>query len=189
MDEQDELGVPLGVVFFVIALVVALVIGLGVWKMNQGMGVEVIEVVPTPVGEIKAEAAAEAATEAQPYAPVTETTMVFSDVAPVGDAQLKVYFNVGQTDLSDDAKANVTALSNVIKKMDAGDAVVLISGFHDESGTAQVNAEVAKNRALAVRDALVAEGVPAGMIQLRKPEVTLGEGEPAEARRVEVRVQ
>jgi len=31
--------------------------------------------------------------------------------------------------------------------------------------------------------------VPAGMIQLRKPEVTLGEGEPAEARRVEVRVQ
>jgi len=185
MDEQDELGIPLAVVFFVIALVIALVIGLGVWKMNQGVGVEVVEVVPTPVGEIKAEAAA----EAQPYAPETETTMVFSDVAPVGDAQLKVYFNVGQTDLSDEAKANIAALSNVIKKMEAGDAVVLISGFHDESGTAQVNAEVAKNRAVAVRDALVLEGVPAAMIQLRKPEVTLGEGEPAEARRVEVRVQ
>ena len=188
MDEQDDLGIPLGVVFFVIALVIALVIGLGIWKMNQGQAVEVVEVMPTPVGEIKAEAA-EATAEAQPYAPATETTMVFTDIAPVGDAQLKVYFNVGQTDLSDEAKANVAALSNVIKKMDAGDAVVLISGFHDESGTAQVNAEVAKNRAMAVRDALIAEGVPAAMIQLRKPEVTLGEGEPAEARRVEVRVQ
>jgi len=189
MDEQDELGMPLAVVFFVIALVVALVIGLGIWKVNQGMAVEVVDVVPTPVGEVKAEAAAEAALEAQPYAPETETTMAFSDIAPVGEAQLKVYFNVGQTDLSDEAKANIAALSNVVKKMEAGDAVVLISGFHDESGTAQVNAEVAKNRAIAVRDALVAEGVPAGMIQLRKPEVTLGEGEAAEARRVEVRVQ
>jgi len=189
MDEQDDLGIPLGVVFFVIALVIALVIGLGIWKVNQGQAVEVVEVMPTPVGEIKAEAAAEAAAEAQPYAPVTETTMVFTDIAPVGDAQLKVYFNVGQTDLSDEAKANVAALSNVIKKMEAGDAVVLISGFHDESGTAQINAEVAKNRAVTVRDALIAEGVPAAMIQLRKPEVTLGEGEPAEARRVEVRVQ
>lgn len=185
MDEQDDLGIPLGVVFFVIALVIALVIGLGIWKVNQGQAVEVVEVMPTPVGEIKAEAAA----EAQPYAPATETTMVFTDIAPVGDAQLKVYFNVGQTDLSEEARGNISALSNVIKKMGVGDAVVLISGFHDESGTAQINAEVAKNRAVAVRDALIAEGVPAAMIQLRKPEVTLGEGEPAEARRVEVRVQ
>jgi outer membrane protein OmpA-like peptidoglycan-associated protein len=66
---------------------------------------------------------------------------------------------------------------------------VLLSGYHDETGGAAVNAEVAKDRAVAVKDALVAAGLAADKVKMRKPAVTLGGADPAEARRVEVRVQ
>lgn len=50
-------------------------------------------------------------------------------------------------------------------------------------------AEVAKNHALSVRDTLVAAGVPTERVLMRRPAVTLGGSDAAEARRVEVRVQ
>jgi outer membrane protein OmpA-like peptidoglycan-associated protein len=181
MDEQDELGIPLAVVFFVIALVIALVIGLGVWKLNRSTTVPVVEALPTPVDQI--------VMHGEPAATTDAASVEYTDIAPVGDAQLKVYFAVGQTDLSDEARTNIAALARVINEMGANVNVVLVSGFHDETGTAQVNADVAKQRALSVRDAFVGEGVDATLLQLRKPEVTLGDGDPAEARRVEVRIQ
>ena len=48
------------------------------------------------------------------------------------------------------------------------------------------NAELAKNRAKAVREALKARGVAADRVVLRKPEQTLASGPAEEARRVEV---
>ncbi|QID19595.1 OmpA family protein [Nitrogeniibacter mangrovi] len=179
MDEQDELGIPLAVVFFIVALVIALVIGVVTWRVHHRVGAPVVEAVPTPVAAVVTHEAAIA------VAPEVH----YTDIAPVGDPQLKVYFDVGQTDLSKEARANLAALSKLITRLDAHEAVVLISGFHDETGTAHVNAEVAKRRAFAVRDALIAEGVTPDMIQLRRPEVTLGGADAAEARRVEVRVQ
>src|SRR5574338_554296 len=70
-----------------------------------------------------------------------------------------------------------------------GEAIVLLSGFHDETGDAAMNAELAKIRAKSVKQALVAAGVPAEKVLIRKPAVTLGSGSPEEARRVEIRVQ
>jgi outer membrane protein OmpA-like peptidoglycan-associated protein len=66
---------------------------------------------------------------------------------------------------------------------------VLISGFHDASGDPAQNAELAKNRALAVRHALEANGVAPDRLVMSKPAVTTGGGDPKEARRVELRVQ
>ena len=63
-----------------------------------------------------------------------------------------------------------------------------VSGFHDETGSPEQNAELAKQRALAVRDALVAAGVAEASVELKKPEVMMA-GSNAEARRVEVSVQ
>ncbi len=186
MNDEDELGIPLGVVFFVIALVISLVIGLSVWKLNHAGGVPVVEAAPTPIAEVMEQGHGEGAATTEAAA---DSAVAFTDVAPVGEPQLKVYFNVGQTDLSDEARTNVTALAKVITQMGEAKAVVLISGFHDETGTAQVNAEVAKQRAFSVRDALIADGVAPETVLLRKPEVTLGGGDAAEARRVEVRVQ
>ena len=61
-----------------------------------------------------------------------------------------------------------------------------ISGYHDASGDAAANAELAKQRAFAVRDALVAAGIEPSRIDLARPSVTLGGGNAEEARRVEV---
>ena len=66
---------------------------------------------------------------------------------------------------------------------------MLLSGFHDASGDPARNAELAKQRALSVKDALVAAGVAQERIKLRKPESTLGNGSAEEGRRVEIRIQ
>ena len=68
-------------------------------------------------------------------------------------------------------------------------AIVLLSGFHDTSGDPARNAELAKQRAVSVRDALVAGGVATERVKFRKPESTVGAGSPEEGRRVEIRVQ
>jgi Amt family ammonium transporter len=64
-------------------------------------------------------------------------------------------------------------------------AKVRLAGFVDETGPADVNRELAANRAIAVRDALVAVGVASDRILLQKPdEIVAGKGEAA--RRVDI---
>ena len=65
----------------------------------------------------------------------------------------------------------------------------MISGFHDVTGDPVRNEELAKQRALAVRDALAALGIGEDKIDLRKPAVTTASGSNAEARRVEVHLE
>ena len=62
----------------------------------------------------------------------------------------------------------------------------VVSGFHDATGDLAVNQELAKQRAFAVRDALLSLGITEEGIELKKPEQTLADGSDAEARRVEV---
>ncbi|HEY5971480.1 MAG TPA: OmpA family protein, partial [Pseudoxanthomonas sp.] len=63
-----------------------------------------------------------------------------------------------------------------------------VSGFHDPSGDPAANEELAKQRALAVQQWLVANGIAEERIELSKPAVTTGDGNAEEARRVEVSV-
>ena len=189
-DEDDDLRIVLGALFGILALVIGLVIGLGVYTLNQATaGAPVVEAAPTPVSEVmNAGHGGHGAMVAQaPDAPAEAVS--YTDIAPVGAAQLKVYFDVGQTELSEGARTDVSALAGIVTQMGANEAVVLISGYHDESGTAEVNAEIAKQRAVNVRKALIGHGVASAAVLLRKPEVTLGDGDAAEARRVEIRVQ
>ena len=80
------------------------------------------------------------------------------------------------------------ALGDVVKGVAAGQKAV-ISGYHDVTGDPAKNEELAKQRALAVRDALAALGIGEDKVDLRKPEVTTASGSNAEARRVEVTLQ
>jgi outer membrane protein OmpA-like peptidoglycan-associated protein len=119
----------------------------------------------------------------KPAAPVTEQ----AEIAPVGEALAKVYFAVGAAAL-DDADKGVVA--KTLEALAANPkAIVLLSGFHDPSGDPARNAELAKQRAMSVRDALVAGGVATDRVKFRKPESTVGAGSPEEGRRVEIRVQ
>lgn len=110
-----------------------------------------------------------------------------SDIAPVGEALAKVYFAVSSAALGEGDQAVVG--QTVAALAAKADAIVLLSGFHDQSGDPAMNAELAKQRALAVRDALVAGGVAVDRVKMRKPESTLGSGSAEEGRRVEIRVQ
>ena len=66
-------------------------------------------------------------------------------------------------------------------------AKVALSGFVDSTGSAAQNAELAKQRAFAVRDALTKAGVAADRIELRKPsQIEAGSGNAAQARRVDI---
>lgn len=98
----------------------------------------------------------------------------------------RLYFELGKADLPADA---LTRLASVVKSAGEGRARVAISGFHDASGDAVANAELAKQRAFAVRDLLLNAGVPRERIELRNPVLTTGDGDPQEARRVEVTLQ
>lgn len=101
--------------------------------------------------------------------------------------QARLYFALGLAELPADA---LQTLSPVIEHLSASpEAGVVISGFHDASGNAQVNEVLAKARAEAVRDLLVGAGIDVGRIELEKPHLTEGSGNADEARRVEVRVR
>jgi outer membrane protein OmpA-like peptidoglycan-associated protein len=100
----------------------------------------------------------------------------------VVDGVVKFYFATGKAELA--AGAN-EALAEIVKAVASGKAVT-VSGFHDASGDPAKNAELAKQRALTVRDTLKALGVAEDKVELKKPEQTQADGPANEARRVEV---
>lgn len=108
-------------------------------------------------------------------------------VAAVARGAERVYFAVGSAALPAEAAEVIDRAAQAARANAWGK--VVISGFHDASGDPARNAELAKERALAVRHALEAAGVDAARFELRKPAVTTGDGDPREARRVEVQVE
>ena len=98
-----------------------------------------------------------------------------------------LYFAAGSADLPSDASEKLARVADAARAT-AGSSV-LISGYHDATGSAAKNAELAKQRALAVRHALEANGVSPERLMMSKPVETTGAGDPREARRVELRLQ
>jgi len=95
---------------------------------------------------------------------------------------VKFFFASGKAELATGAPQ---ALADIVKGVAEGKKAV-ISGFADATGNAEQNAELAKQRAFAVRDALKALGMAEDKIELKKPEQITGTGDAAQARRVEV---
>ena len=101
---------------------------------------------------------------------------------------MKVYFANASSALPAGADKGVAELVAAFKAKPAGK--LTLSGYVDASGDAAKNAELAKLRAFAVRDALKAAGVAEDKIELKKPEdVTAGATSAVEGRRVEVSLQ
>lgn len=120
-------------------------------------------------------------------APAAAASAPAGSAAAPADAGVKLYFASGKAELPADAAATLAPLIDALK---AGKAKKLvISGYHDASGDPAQNAELAKQRAFAVRDALTGAGLTAEQIELSKPQETTGGGDEREARRVEVSAQ
>jgi outer membrane protein OmpA-like peptidoglycan-associated protein len=104
-----------------------------------------------------------------------------------GDLLSKLYFDLGSATLPAEAATAVAAAQTALTAAPPR-AKLVLSGFHDASGDPLKNAELAKQRAKAVREALAAGGVDLSRMAMRKPEITTGGGPTNEARRVEIRL-
>jgi len=169
--DDESTGVALRVVFGVIALVVSLVIGMAIFQSSKAA-----KLAKAPEGAI-------APTTAVPT--VAALNVAESDGASVKveNGVVKFYFTAGKAQL---AKDGAKALSEILEAAKMGKKIG-ISGFVDPSGDPQKNAELAKQRAFAVRDLLMTSGVSADQIVMTRPnDIQAGATSAAEGRRVEV---
>ena len=97
-----------------------------------------------------------------------------------------LYFEVGKTELPGDAAKTMDAVVGFLKAN--ANAKIELSGYHDATGDAAQNAELAKNRATMVRDMLKTAGVAEDRISMKKPEQLVGAADAKEARRVDATV-
>ena len=112
------------------------------------------------------------------------TFIALSMTAQLGMAadfpESKLNFELGKSELPAEASDAVAKVAAFLKA--TADAKVQVSGYTDTSGDAAQNAELAKNRAQAVSQALTAAGVPADSIVMKKPEEVEKVGSPEAAR-------
>ena len=165
-DDEPEFRVLAFVLMAAVTLAVGLAVGIGVQK-SRGTGA--------------ATSAAAPAAAAAVAAPIGDDASVV-----VENGVVKFYFATGKADLAVDLSAEVQAALNEAAAAAKAGKKLLVSGYHDSTGDAAVNAELAKQRALTVQAVLVNLGVDAVAVELQKPEVMLGGTDNAQARRVEV---
>ncbi|GAB2480836.1 hypothetical protein GCM10027082_34610 [Comamonas humi] len=194
-DDRDE-RFALGLIFALITLVVLSVLGFGAYKGVHGAKAGAAQ------GVVKAQAADGQAAGAAAGAAGAAGAAAGAGGAAAGGAAagaavevdearvlvengvVKFYFATAKAELAPGANE---ALADVVAAAKAGKRAV-ISGYTDATGDADKNAELAKQRAIAVREALAALGVAEDKLDLRKPESVNATGSNAEARRVEVKI-
>jgi cytochrome c oxidase subunit 2 len=171
-DEQNSLvGWILGIAV-TLAITVALTTG-------------IMAVTASAPAEAPARAAAAAAAPAASPAAAPAASPAVAIVVAVAVA--KVYFDTGKVDAPADIGAALQPVVDAAKAKPG--ARLAVCGFHDATGSAEANAEIAKQRAMSVQAALLAAGIDAARVELRKPQQMLGGADDREARRVEVSLE
>lgn len=158
-DDDSQQRFALGFLFALIALVVTTVVGVVVYQR----GIKSPEAIVIEV-------------------PAQGVIVIDEALVRVDNGVVKFFFATGKADV---AIGGNEALADVVRGVMNGKHA-RISGFHDATGDAAVNAELAKQRAMAVQATLLALGVEQNMVELQKPAQSQASGSNAEARRVEV---
>ncbi|HTS21837.1 MAG TPA: OmpA family protein [Casimicrobiaceae bacterium] len=121
-----------------------------------------------------------------PTQPVASQAPVSMAAAPAFSGfPAKVYFDTGSASVGADGSKVIEAAASAIK---SDNAKVVVTGYTDRTGDTAKNEELAKNRAMAVRDALKAAGISEANIEMKPPLFVEGgaTSASAEARRVEI---
>lgn len=161
---------------WLIPLIAALI---ALWLLSRCMGPReeaTVETVPAP---------APAAEPAPLPAPVEPAPMAEPATAETPLANL--YFEVDKFDVPVAREGSLDAVIEYLKANPT--AVASVSGYHDPTGDKAYNEDLAKRRAQAVKDVMMAGGVAESQIDLVKPVESTGSGDLAEARRVEVAIR
>lgn len=182
-DDEQSLWTVLLVTLGLVAMVVAGVLGIAIDRsMNarHGPGIS------SEAGPVSEAAQTEAVTGGAAAAAAAPAARDLSVMRLFGKPMAVLYFDLGRSTLPANAAAT---LDKVVKAAgDKSELKVVLSGFHDASGDPQRNAELARERAQAVRTALIETGLDAARVVLRKPEAARDDGPAREARRVEIRL-
>lgn len=157
------------------AALLALLCLLGVWCPNKPAAPEVA----APVVE---------AAPVEVAAPVIPTGSGLISELRDGLPMLIIYFETAKSDVANELSAESAKLKDYL---DANaDARLSVSGYVDPRGDPAFNAQLAKDRATKVRDALVAAGIGADRIDMDKPADIVGDGSTlSEERKVEVKIK
>jgi outer membrane protein OmpA-like peptidoglycan-associated protein len=139
---------------------------------------------PAPQAAAPAVKPAPAPVPAAPAAPAAKPAPAPA-AAATAVLPAKIYFAVGAPNPEGPSIATLAQAAIAVKNQGVA---VDITGYTDSTGDVAKNQELAKQRALAVRDRLIAAGVPEGKINMKPPFsiTTTGTGSDAEARRVEI---
>ena len=124
------------------------------------------------------------ASAAEPVAPAAAAAQA-NPAAASESGLYQVFFENGKSTLDDKAQTVVKKAAEywAVHK----DGKIALSGFVDSMGSADKNAELAKERAKAVAKLLGDSGIAADRIELRKPEtITAAAGSDQQARRVDI---
>lgn len=196
LDDDTTTRTGLWVVFSTVTILLISVI---IWVLKGADGANDAAVTTTAAAAVAASAAGQdASTTAQGAAghavaqdaasssqtgTITEEFVAFEQATPTQPAGA-IYFTSASASLPADTQQAIATVVEALKAVEG--RRVLLAGYHDPTGNIDFNRDLAKRRALGVRDALIAQGIPAQRIILRKPEQTTGSGNNAEARRVEI---
>ena len=168
-DEEDrEIG-------YALFIAIAVAIFISIFTLGIAAG--------SAIGQFGKKPGAGASAMALPVAGATTAASTTASALP-DVSTVKLYFELGKAELPGDALTRLAPLITAAKAAPA--SVWVLSGYHDASGDPVANAELAKQRAIAVRDLLATAGVSERGIELAKPAVTTGGADPREARRVDV---
>lgn len=189
MSEQreEERGVVWAVLIGVVLLAIGLAVGMGLYRTGKGVAPAAASSAANANANASAGGTAAGGAAGAPANTAAMTSGEVGDGAAirVENGVVKFYFASGSAELAPGA---ADALGDIVKGVAAGQKAV-ISGFHDTTGDPASNEELAKQRALAVRNALAALGIGDDKLELRKPVATAADGANAQARRVEVTLE
>lgn len=150
------------------------------WSNHTGESVQPAQFTAARAGKFPEGGAAAPAT---PAAPVPGAAA--ESVASGAGQSYQVFFATGQGSLDDQALATVRQAAQQWAAQP--NVKIVLSGFVDATGSAQVNAELAKQRAQTVAKALTEAGIAPERLELRKPEtITDSAGASDQARRVDI---
>lgn len=125
-------------------------------------------------------AAAAPAAEAAPAAAAPAAAPAAATALPAA-----VFFDSGKAAASADSKKT---LDEVIAHLKANaEAKVEVTGYTDKAGNLAANMDLAKQRAVGVRDALMAAGVAKDRINMKPPATVEAGGDAKQARRVDIK--
>jgi membrane fusion protein (multidrug efflux system) len=134
--------------------------------------------------EMEADQARSKAAAREPAGPAPAQGRAPLSTAPVSALSLKVYFDPDSDVLSrDDGDALAPIARNLAGNLAAK---VDITGYADRTGARARNVQLAKDRAKAVRAALIGLGAAPGQTVLKPPADVTGSGDDRQARRVDV---